>query len=144
MSVILVLNIVMKISSSLKSISKIWLYISIIDKNKVNLFLKITRKTLKKKEPIKFLEARWDLCNIQIKQKYFSLFWAHSMQVLHKIVLKRKRNNPSSLLSPHEIFETLKSNKNIFHFLRHMKTAGFKGLFANLKKVGGKHLWASK
>ena len=49
---------------------------------------------------------------------------------------KRKTNNPWSLLSLDEIYETLKSNKNIFHFLGHMKTAYFKSLFANLKKVG--------
>ena len=49
---------------------------------------------------------------------------------------KRKTNNPWSLLSLDEIYETLKSKKNIFHFLGHMKTAYFKSLFANLKKVG--------
>ena len=30
-------------------------------------------------------------------------------------------------MSHNEIYETLKSNKNIFHFLRHMKTTCFKG-----------------
>ena len=56
MSVITVLNIL-----SHENFIKFEIHIediSIIDKNKVSLIVKITRKTLKKKEPIKFLETR--------------------------------------------------------------------------------------
>ena len=48
----------------------------------------------------------------------------------------KRKTQCTDLMSPHVIYEALKSNKNIFHFLRHMKTVCFKGLFANLKKVG--------
>ena len=34
--------------------------------------------------------------------------------------------NLFSLMSSSLIYETLKLNKNIFHFYRHMKTAGYK------------------
>jgi hypothetical protein len=42
--------------------------------------------------------------------------------------------DPSSLLSPAEIYGTLKSNKNIFHSFTHMKTACFKGFFCKHEK----------
>ena len=50
------------------------------------------------------------------------------------VSLLRFNNNNNDIFA---IFQsTVQSNKNIFHFLGHMKTVCFKGLFANLKKVG--------